>query len=255
MEKPRLHIDVVTIFPEMFAALFGSGMVKRALDRGLVCFKAVDLRHFARGRHRQVDDAPYGGGSGMIFKPEPLFEAVESLSFAGGQKPWVVLLTPQGRSLTQAVARELAGKGHLILLCGRYEGVDERIRETLADDEISIGDYILTGGEPAAAVVIDAVFRLVPGFLEAEVLAEDSFAGGLLEYPQYTRPPVYREMAVPDVLLSGDHGAIARWRRRKSLQRTLNRRPDLLLEACLSPDDHQFLRTLREKETGKPEPE
>lgn len=248
MGKPRLQIDVVTIFPEMFDGFFCSGMVRRALDRGLVRLRAIDLRLFARGRHRQVDDAPYGGGSGMIFKPEPVFEAVESLAGSAEPEPWVVLLTPQGRLFTQAVARELAGKGRLILLCGRYEGVDERVREGLADDEISIGDYILTGGETAAAVITDAVFRLVPGFLDEAVLAEDSFAGSLLEYPQYTRPPVYREMVVPEVLLSGNHAAIARWRRRQSLRRTLRRRPDLLSQACLSPDDRHFLHTLQKVE-------
>lgn len=248
MDAPYLHIDVVTIFPEMFAGPFGSSMIRRAADRGLVSLRVVDLRDFARGRHRQVDDAPYGGGTGMIFKPEPLFEAVENLSHSGDGKPWVVLLSPQGRTFTGAVARELAGKGRLILLCGHYEGVDERVRLALADDEISIGDYILTGGEPAAAVIADATCRLVPGFLEEEAVRDESFTGGLLEYPQYTRPPVYREMAVPEVLLSGNHGEIARWRRRQSLQRTLEKRPDLLDGAQLSSDDHKVLRSLRETE-------
>jgi tRNA (guanine37-N1)-methyltransferase len=239
-----MNINVLTIFPGILEGPFKESMIKRAQDRGLVQIEVTDLRSFARGRHRQVDDAPYGGGAGMIFKPEPLFEGVEALR---GGSSRVILLTPQGRTFNQALARKLALETHLLLICGRYEGVDERVREALVDDEISIGDYILTGGELAAAVIIDAVVRLLPGFLEEESTAEESFSGHLLEYPHYTRPPLYRGMAVPEVLLSGNHGAIERWRRCQSLRRTWQRRPDLLAKADLLPEERQYLEQL-EKE-------
>jgi tRNA (guanine37-N1)-methyltransferase len=239
-----MRIDVLTIFPGILQGPFSESMIGRACDRGLVQIAVSDLRSFARGRHRQVDDAPYGGGAGMIFKPEPLFEAVEALRGAASR---VILLTPQGRTFDQALAGELAREAHLILLCGRYEGIDERVREALVDDEISIGDYVITGGELAAAVIVDAVTRLLPGFLDEESTAEESFSAHLLEYPQYTRPPVYREMAVPEVLLSGNHAAIALWRRRQSLRRTRERRPDLLAKAALLPEDRRYLEQL-EKE-------
>lgn len=244
-----MKIEILTIFPGMLEGPFGESMLKRAVDRGLVEIELIDLRSYASGRHRQVDDAPYGGGSGMIFKPEPLFKAVETLQERGGKsRARVILLTPQGRTFNQEIARELSGEERLLLICSRYEGVDERVREALVDDEISIGDYILTGGELAAAVVVDAVVRLLPCFLGEASVAEESFSGSLLEYPHYTRPPVFRGMAVPPVLLSGDHAAIACWRRSQALLRTRQRRPDLLDRAPLSPEERSFLEELKEDE-------
>ncbi|HOA35689.1 MAG TPA: tRNA (guanosine(37)-N1)-methyltransferase TrmD [Bacillota bacterium] len=241
-----MKIEILTIFPGMLEGPFGESMIRRAVERGLVEIEIIDLRSFASGRHRQVDDAPYGGGRGMVFKPEPLFKAVETLQErSGGSRARVILLTPQGRTFNQEIARELSGEKRLLLICGRYEGVDERVREVLVDDEISIGDYILTGGELAAAVVVDAVVRLLPGFLEEASVAEESFSGFLLEYPHYTRPPVFRGMAVPPVLLSGDHAAIARWRRKQALLRTRQRRPDLLEKAALSPEDRRLLKEMK----------
>jgi tRNA (guanine37-N1)-methyltransferase len=201
----------------------------------------VDLRNFTVDRHRQVDDAPYGGGCGMILKPEPLFSAVEHLkggSISAASR--VILMTPQGRTLNQQIALELAELEHLILICGRYEGVDERVRLALVDDEISIGDFILTGGELAAAVLVDAVVRLLPGVLAEEAAENESFTEPLLEYPHYTRPPVFRNMAVPPVLVSGNHAEIAAWRRQQSIIRTSERRPDLLEQADLSPEEQNL---------------
>lgn len=244
-----MKIEILTIFPGMLEGPFSESMLKRAVEQGLVEIELIDLRSFARGRHRQVDDAPYGGGCGMVFKPEPLFEAVETLQKRGGvNRARVILLTPQGRTFNQAIARELSREERLLLICSRYEGVDERVREALVDDEISIGDYILTGGELAAAVVVDAVVRLLPGFLEEESVAEESFSKSLLEYPHYTRPPVFREMAVPPVLLSGDHAKIAGWRRQQALLRTWQRRPDLLRKALLSQEERCFLEKLNKDE-------
>jgi len=236
-----MKIEILTIFPGMLESPFRESMIRRAMDRGLVEIEVIDLRSFTTVRHRQVDDAPYGGGRGMIFKPEPLFRAVESLQERGESRARVILLTPQGRTFNQEMARELSREKRLLLICGRYEGVDERVREALVDDEISIGAYILTGGELAAAVVVDAVVRLLPGFLDEESVTEESFSGSLLEYPQYTRPPVFRGMAVPPVLLSGDHAAIARWRRKQALLRTRERRPDLFAKAVLTPEDRRLL--------------
>jgi tRNA (guanine37-N1)-methyltransferase len=221
-----MHIDILTLFPKMFEGPFGESIVKRAVDRGLVTLSLHDLRDYTHDAHRTVDDYSYGGGPGMVMKPEPLFEAVEAI---GDGSASVVLLTPQGRVFSHSVAQELADKEKLILICGHYEGVDERVREHLVDDEISIGDYVLSGGEPAAMVVVDAVARLVPGVLGAEEAnQEESHAWGILEYPQYTRPQVYREWEVPPILLSGNHAEIAKWRREQAHQRTLERRPDLL---------------------------
>lgn len=248
-----MKIEILTIFPGMLEGFFSESMLKRAADRGLVEIELIDLRSYAAGRHRQVDDAPYGGGSGMILKPEPLFRAVEELQGrSGGGDARVILLTPQGRTFNQEIALELSREKRLLFICSRYEGVDERVREALVDDEISIGDFILTGGEAAAAVVVEAVSRLLPGFLEEASLAEESFSGSLLEYPHYTRPPLYRGMAVPPVLLSGDHGAIARWRRSQSLLRTRRRRPDLLCKAALSPEERRSLEIV---ERGQPQNE
>lgn len=221
-------IDIVTIFPQLLAGPFEHGIVGRARRSGRVRIEIHDLRDWSGDRHRKVDAPPYGGGPGMVMRPEPWFRAVEALR-SRGNPGRAVLLTPVGRRLDQALARRLAVEDRLLILCPRYEGVDERVHEALADDEISIGDYVLSGAEPAAAVLVDAVARLQPRVLgSAESLDEESFADGLLEYPQYTRPAEYRARRVPEVLLSGDHRAIAEWRRARQLERTRERRPDLL---------------------------
>ncbi len=224
--EDTLQVDIVTIFPRMLEGFLGESMLRRAARSGRVVFRLVDLRDFTHDPHRTTDDRPYGGGPGMVMKPEPYFEAVDSLRTPNAR---IILLSPQGRRFTQAIARELATERHLILLCGHYEGVDERVRVGLATDEISIGDYILTNGALAAAVVADAVVRLRPGVLgNADATSEESFSESLLEYPQYTRPAEYRGMRVPEVLLSGHHEEIRRWRRSQALARTAERRPDLL---------------------------
>ncbi|MBI2913528.1 MAG: tRNA (guanosine(37)-N1)-methyltransferase TrmD [Chloroflexi bacterium] len=221
-----MRIDILTLFPGMFRGPFEESILKRAIDRGILQIHIHDIRAFATTRHQVVDDYPYGGGAGMVMKPEPIFAAVESVRRESSR---VVLITPQGRPFRQPVAQELSKVEHMVLLCGHYEGVDERVREHLVDDELSLGDFVLTGGELAAMVVCDAVARLLPGVLGAEESAvEESFAEDLLEYPHYTRPPEFRGWSVPEVLLSGDHARIARWRRQQSLLRTLRRRPDLL---------------------------
>ncbi len=221
-----LTIDVVTIFPDMVRGALGHSILKRAQTGGVVDVRVHDLRGWAEGRHKKTDDAPYGGGAGMVMLPGPLFAAVEHLAPEGGAR--IVLLTPQGQTLTQGKARELSGAGHLVLLCGHYEGFDERVRLHLATDELSIGDYVLTGGELPALVLIDAVTRLLPGALGNDESAHgDTFSDGLLEYPHYTRPPDFRGMRVPDILLSGHHAEIARWRRKEQIRRTRERRPDL----------------------------
>jgi len=242
-----LRIEVVTLFPELFDLPLRVSIMGRAIERGLVSVNAHDLREHGIGRHRSVDDYPYGGGAGMVMRPEPLYEAVEPLRAAGAL---VILMDPAGERLTDAMARQLATVGHLAIICGRYEGIDERAR-TLADREVSIGDYVLTGGELPALVLIEVLARLVPGVIEAESSRSDSFADGLLEEPQYTRPERFREMGVPPVLLSGNHGEIARWRRREALRRTLLRRPDLLDAAPLSDEDRAELARLKnEQEKG-----
>lgn len=241
-----MRIDVLTLFPNMFSAYLGESILQRAQRAGLIALHVHNIRDYAVGKHRVTDEPPYGGGGGMVLKPEPLFAAVEAVVAAGqAERPKVILLAPQGRPLTHAVAAELAAEPWLLFLCGRYEGVDERVRELLVDDEISIGDYVLTGGELAALVVIDALARHVPGVLGDEHAAErDSFADGLLEGPHYTRPEVFRGRAVPDVLRSGHAARIHRWRREQALRRTWQRRPDLLLAANLDENDRQFLLTL-----------
>jgi tRNA (guanine37-N1)-methyltransferase len=228
--RAPLRIDVITIFPGMLRGFLDESMLKRAVRLGAVAFRTIDLRDFAQDRRRTADDRPYGGGAGMVMKPEPIFEAVEHVREPGAR---VVLMTPQGRRFTQAEARRLASERHLVFVCGHYEGVDERVREALATDELSIGDYVLTNGALPAAVVIDAVVRLLPGVLGGGdgAAAEESFQNGLLEYPHYTRPPVFRGMAVPAVLTSGDHAEVAAWRRARALERTALRRPDLLAAA------------------------
>lgn len=223
-----MRIDVVSIFPPLLAGAFEHSIIRRARERGVVDIHMHDLRDYSADKHRRVDDAPYGGGPGMVMTPEPWFRAIESLRL-GGNPGRVVLLTPQGRRLDQPLVRRLATEDRLIVLCGRYEGVDERVREHLVDDDVSIGDYVLSGGEPAAVVLVDAIVRLQPGALGSEEsTVEESFADGLLEYPQYTRPAEFRGWRVPEVLLSGHHAEIVRWRRQQQLSRTRQRRPDLL---------------------------
>lgn len=223
-----MYVDILTIFPAMFDGVLGATILKRAQTKGLLTVACHDIRQFATDKHRSVDDIPYGGGAGMVMKPEPVVAAIESITpRAPGFRR--ILLTPQGRPLTQAVVRELAHLPHILLLCGRYEGVDERIRCGWIDDEISVGDYVVSGGEIPAMLLVDAVARLLPGVLgNADSLQEESFAKGLLEYPQYTRPETFRGLPVPDVLRTGNHQAIARWREAQARKRTLDRRPDLL---------------------------
>ena len=243
-----MRFHVLTLFPGMFASPFADGIVLRAQERGLLEINVHDLRVYTHDRHRTVDDYPFGGEAGMLMKPEPLFEGVESLRESEGLDATapVVLLSPQGRALSQTIVEELARQSDLLLICGRYEGVDERVRRHLATDEISIGDYVTGGGEVAAMVVIDAVARLVPGVVGSiESTQDDSFTTGLLQHPQYTRPAEFRGWAVPDVLLSGNHAEIERWRRRESLRRTFERRPDLLETAQLSKEDRDFIESLR----------
>src|SRR5271169_280322 len=223
-----MRIDVLTLFPAMFAGPLDESIVKRARQTGLLDLKVHNLRHYAHDRHKTVDDRPFGGGPGMLLKPEPLFEAVDHLA---AENTRVILLTPAGRLFNQGLARELVQHRHLLLICGSYEGVDERVREALVDDEVSIGDYVLTNGALAAAVFVDAVVRLLPGVLgDGQSAGDDSFANGLLEGPQYTRPPEFRGMQVPEVLLSGNHEAVAKWLAESARQRTKERRPDLLKE-------------------------
>jgi tRNA (guanine37-N1)-methyltransferase len=231
-----MQIDIITIFPDYFREAFDYGIIRRARAAGLVNIEAHDLRAWTSDKHHVVDDRPFGGGDGMVLKPDPIFAAVESLtgarrreSMAAGKR--VVLLSPQGRPFTQAIAAELAQSAQLVLICGRYEGVDERVAEALVTDEISIGDYVLSGGEPAALVVIDATVRLLPGALGSATSAmNESFSDGLLDCPQYTRPPEFEGMPTPEVLLNGNHAEIARWRRDASLDKTKRNRPDLLRE-------------------------
>lgn len=223
-----MRFDIFTLFPEIFPPYLDESILKRARESGLLEFGLHNIRDYTTDKHRTTDDEPYGGGGGMVMKPEPIFAAVESVLGAPPVCP-VILLTPQGRPFTQKVAVELAAADHLALLCGRYEGVDERVRQHLVTDEISLGDFVLTGGELPALAIIDAVTRLVPGVLgDPEATQKDSHANGLLEYPHYTRPPEFRGWEVPEILRSGNHAAIEQWRRQQSLQRTQERRPDLL---------------------------
>ncbi len=243
-----MRVDILTIFPEIFQCWLGSSILKRAIERELVDIRVHNIRDYTHDKHHTVDDYPYGGGAGMIFKPEPVFETVEAVKAAvseEGALP-IIMLTPQGRLFSQQVAAELAGQRNMVLICGRYEGVDARVHEHLVTDEISIGDYVLSGGETAAMVVMDAVVRLIPGVLGSEESAlDDSHVAGLLEYPQYTRPAEYRGWPVPEVLLSGNHAQIARWRREQSIRRTLERRPELLEKAALTSKERQLVESLR----------
>jgi len=236
-----MRIDIFTIFPEMFQSPFDASIIKRAREKGLVDIHAWNLRDWTTDKHKTTDDTPYGGGGGMVMKPEPIFAAVEDIR--GEDDAPVILLTPQGRLFTQEVAEELAAYDRLLFICGRYEGVDERVRQHLATDEISIGDYVLSGGELAAMVIVDAVVRLLPGALGYEHAAsEDSHATGLLEGPHYTRPLTFRGWEVPEILRSGHHANVAQWRRQQALLRTLDRRPDLLARAPLTAEDKRWLR-------------
>jgi tRNA (guanine37-N1)-methyltransferase len=237
-----VDVHVLTLCPELFGSALAAGVLRRARERGILHVALHQLRDYAEGRHLQVDDAPYGGGQGMVMKPEPLVAAIEHVSAAGA--PRRILLSPCGAPFSDRRARALAALPSLLLVCGRYEGIDERVRDHV-DEELSVGDYVLSGGEVAALVVIDAVTRLLPGAVGNEASPrEESFAGALLEYPQYTRPEEFRGARVPEVLLSGDHAAIARWRREQSLRLTLERRPELLARADLDDADRAFLRSL-----------
>ena len=246
-----MQIDILTLFPQIFQGPFSEGIFKRATSRKLVEVNIHNIRDYTHDRHHIVDDYAYGGGAGMVLKPEPIFEAVEKVKQnihprEGDKGLPVILLTPQGRLFSQQIAEELSRYSHLILICGRYEGIDERVRQHLATDEISIGDYVLGGGELAAMVLVDTVVRLLPGVLGSEASAQDdSHATGLLEYPHYTRPEVYRSWSVPEVLLSGNHSQIAKWRRQQAILRTLKRRPEMLDKANLNSEERQLVDSLK----------
>ncbi len=243
-----MRVDILTLFPRMFEGPLSYGVTGRAVSRGILEVAPLDIRSFAHDKHHSVDDYPYGGGPGMVMMPGPLFEAVESLQ-APGETP-VILMTPQGRRFTQDIARELALHPRLVLVCGHFEGVDERVRQHLVTDEISIGDYVLGGGELAALVVTDAVTRMLPGAIDEESGKEESHAAGLLEYPQYTRPPVYRGWDIPPVLVSGAHAVVAAWRRTEALRRTFERRPDLLDAAPLTLKERTLVQSWSQARTG-----
>ena len=267
-----MHFDLLTLFPDMFAGPLTESIIKRAVQAGKIQIALHDIRAYATDKHHTADDAPYGGGAGMVMKVEPLAAAIRSVvrgqssvtsgqaselldeaelsehvkqrATNNGRRTLVILMSPTGERFTQNVAHELAGYDRLVLVCGHYEGIDERVREALIDRELSIGDYVLTGGELAAMVVVDAVARLVPGVIDAESIGEESYGGGLLEYPHYTRPAVWEGREVPQILLSGHHGQVAQWRRQQQLRRTLERRPDLLEWAELTSADRNYLRSL-----------
>lgn len=239
-------IDILTLFPEMFKGPFEESIIKKAVNRKIIKINIINIRDFSKDKHKKVDDYPYGGGAGMLLKPEPVFDAVDAITsnIKDLSKTRIILMTPQGNLLNQEKVKEISKYEHLIIICGHYEGFDERIR-LLVDEEISIGDYITTGGELPAMVLTDAVVRLIPGVIGGEnSLNEESFENGLLEYPQYTRPEVYRNLKVPDVLLSGNHEEIKRWRHKESLKRTLIRRPDMLEKLKLSEDDKKYIKKL-----------
>ncbi|TQR17487.1 tRNA (guanosine(37)-N1)-methyltransferase TrmD [Psychrobacillus soli] len=241
-----MNIHILSLFPEMFTGVFNSSILKKAQEKEEVAINVINFRDFSGNKHHQVDDYPYGGGAGMVLKPEPIFNAVESLMTHSEHKRRIILLCPQGERFTQQKAEELAKEEELIFICGHYEGYDERIREHLVTDEISIGDFVLTGGELAAMTVVDSVVRLLPNVLgKAESHEQDSFSTGLLEHPHYTRPVEFRGYKVPDVLMSGNHAAIAKWRKEQSLKRTVERRPDLLDKVELSETEKQLINELK----------
>lgn len=243
-----MKCDIITIFPDIFLSYLSEGIMKKALQKGIIEINVHNLRDYTKDKHRTVDDYPYGGGSGMVMKPEPFFRAVEALYPDAAQRR-VVMLSPAGKQFDQNMAMEFSKEDRrLVLLCGRYEAIDERVRTALTHDEVSVGDYILTGGELPALVIIDAVSRLIPGVLGDEHSAEvESFSWGILDYPHYTRPPLFRGLPVPEVLMSGHHRDIERWRRREALKRTLQRRPELLEKCRLSDEDERFIREIKEE--------
>ena len=247
-----MKFDIVTIFPAMVEALLSGGVLGRACERGVLDVVVHDLRTFTEDRHRTVDDVPYGGGPGMVMKAEPFVRALAEIRRVRGEPDTVILPSPQGRRLTHAEAERISALSHVVLLCGRYEGVDERVHELVATEEMSIGDYVVTGGELPAAVILDAVARLVPGVVgDRASVEDDSFARGLLDCPHYTRPPEVGGRGVPEVLLSGHHGEIRRWRRREALRRTMERRPDLLAGAELEDEERELLRELQDAQTER----
>jgi tRNA (guanine37-N1)-methyltransferase len=255
LAAPLLDVELLSLFPEIFASFLRTSLVGKAIESGIVCVTCTNPRDFASGRHRHVDDASYGGGPGMVLRPEPLAAAIESVEAARG-RAYRILLSPAGRLFDQALAQDLAGRGRLMLICGRYEGVDERISELFADEVISIGDYVLAGGEVAATVIVEAVSRLIPGVLGCEdSTVDESFSAGRLEYPQWTRPPDFRGKGVPEVLLSGNHAQVAIWRRLESLRRTQARRPDLLLRHPLSEDEQNLLSGISTKRRKRSSPQ
>jgi len=246
-----MQFDIVTIFPRMIEAGLAEGILARAIQRDLFRVRVRDLRDFTDDRHRTVDDVPYGGGPGMVLKPEPLFRAVDAIRHDAGEPQAVVLVSPHGRQFTQAEAARLASLDRVTILCGRYEGIDDRVREGLATEELSIGDYVLSGGELPALVIIDAVARLLPGVVgDEDSVAGDSFSRGLLDFPHFTRPAEYKDLKVPDVLVSGHHGEIRKWRKRRALALTLSRRPELLAGAELDMEEQEILRELMEEQKG-----
>lgn len=238
-----MQIDILTLFPEMFTGPFDHSIIKRAREESLISLNFINIRDFSQNKHNTVDDIPYGGGAGMLMAPQPIFEAAEWIRARRGGLGRFIYMSPDGEPLTQDLAGELSKESHLVILCGHYEGIDERVREELATDEITIGDYVLTGGELPAMVLVDTVVRLVPGVLgESASIQEESFSEGLLEYPQYTRPRVYRGLEVPEILLNGHHENIRLWRRRASLLHTLQRRPEMLFETKLTEEDKIILK-------------
>ena len=242
-----MHVDILTLFPQMFDGFFDYSIIKRARERGLVDIKIHNIRGYTHDKHSIVDDYPYGGGAGMVLKPEPIFEAVDDIKDGiESSSVGTILLSPRGRLLNQEIVQQLVNFQRLILICGHYEGIDERVVEYIADDEISIGDYLLSGGEAAAMVLVDSMVRLLPGAIGSEAsLAEETHTNGLLEYPQYTRPETYRNLTVPPVLLSGNHSQIATWRRMQSLLQTAKRRPDLLQKAVLSEEEKNMIDNIK----------
>lgn len=249
-----MHIDILTLFPEMFTGVFQSSILKKASEQEHFSYKLVNFRNYTENKHNKVDDYPYGGGAGMVLSPQPVFDAVESITKnVESKKPRIILMCPQGEPYNQKKAEELAKEDHLIFICGHYEGYDERIRTDLVTDEISIGDYVLTGGELGAMVIVDSVVRLLPQVLGNEESAvQDSFSTGLLEHPHYTRPANFRGMEVPSVLLSGNHAKIEEWRREQSLKRTYERRQDLLESTPLSAEDKKLLNKIKQEDSKNP---
>jgi tRNA (guanine37-N1)-methyltransferase len=248
----NMYFDILTLFPEMFTGPFTESILGKAREKGLLEINLIDIRDYTDDKHRTADDYPYGGGAGMVMKVEPIYRAYQDIRRKRGEDTPVILLSPQGRTLTQEVVRELSREKGLVLICGHYEGVDERVRESIVTDELSIGDYVLTGGEIASIVLVDALARMIPGVLgDEQSPVEDSFYNGLLDYPHYTRPREFEGMEVPEVLLSGNHGMIAQWRQKETLKRTLLRRPDLLEKKELTTEEKELLQEIKEELEGE----